>query len=387
VGENGVKHRIFAALSRVTSGGRYVAEIDGLRFAAVAPVVLYHLAGWVGTRWADATRLPPGATPAGPFEVGHYGVELFFAISGFVLATPFAQHWLRGGPKVGLRRYFLRRLTRLEPPYIINLLIYFVGWVAIGKATVTGLLPSLLASLGYQHNAIFDTPSRVNGVAWSLEVEIQFYALVPLLTAVFRIRHRSIRRTLILLSIPLLVALQQRVFPYSDKHGLHLLQYLHYFMVGFFLADLFVDDWAGAPTRRFAFDVAGLLAWFALPWVLPSDVLRPYLFPGLMVVAYVAAFRGPLLGWLFTRPLLTTIGGMCYTIYLYHFFIIALVGRIVPAPPPGWGFGAKFGLAAAANLPPVLVVCALLFVLIERPCMIPTWPSRAVAWLRRPRRP
>ena len=66
------------------------------------------------------------------------GVELFFAISGFILGIPFASHYLRGVPRVNLRRYFIRRLTRLEPPYIINLMV-LAGILVIVTRTITSI--------------------------------------------------------------------------------------------------------------------------------------------------------------------------------------------------------------------------------------------------------
>ena len=58
--------------------------------------------------------------------VGFRGVELFFVISGFILGLPFAAHYLKGAAPVSLRKYYLRRLTRLEPPYIVALLVLFI---------------------------------------------------------------------------------------------------------------------------------------------------------------------------------------------------------------------------------------------------------------------
>ncbi len=50
------------------------------------------------------------------------GVKVFFAISGFVLALPFLKYYLGiSDKKVQLKSYFIRRLTRLEPPFIITL--------------------------------------------------------------------------------------------------------------------------------------------------------------------------------------------------------------------------------------------------------------------------
>ena len=57
---------------------------------------------------------------------GRHGVELFFVISGFVLAAPFAKSAIGGGKQVSVKKYFVRRLTRLEIPYLLSLLILFL---------------------------------------------------------------------------------------------------------------------------------------------------------------------------------------------------------------------------------------------------------------------
>jgi len=57
------------------------------------------------------------------FSAGHNGVPLFFAISGFILSLPFARQGLGGGSPVSLRQYYIRRVTRIEPPYVIQLFI------------------------------------------------------------------------------------------------------------------------------------------------------------------------------------------------------------------------------------------------------------------------
>ena len=53
----------------------------------------------------------------------HIGVTIFFVISGFILGRLFASHYLLGHKKPALRSCYLRRLTRLEPPYLINIAV------------------------------------------------------------------------------------------------------------------------------------------------------------------------------------------------------------------------------------------------------------------------
>lgn len=104
-------------LRRITTSGKYIPEIDGLRFVAILSVVLFHVPG----------QIPLGGPHTGLFwyviSNGKRGVELFFVISGFILAFPFASNILRGSKSVSLGSYFLRRVTRLEPPYIIAILV------------------------------------------------------------------------------------------------------------------------------------------------------------------------------------------------------------------------------------------------------------------------
>ena len=49
---------------------------------------------------------------------------------------PFAAHYIKGARSVNLRKYYLRRLTRLEPPYIVALFLLFI--LAVGVAGTAG---------------------------------------------------------------------------------------------------------------------------------------------------------------------------------------------------------------------------------------------------------
>src|SRR5258708_32661948 len=155
--------------------------MDRLRFVAISMVVLFHLNGdWMAkpTFYEPRPSAPDWLCRAA--LVGSHGVELFFVISGFILALPFAAHLLAGEPGVSLRKYYLRRLTRLEPPYFVTvfLLLALGGWVHHGARSA--ILPHLAASLGYLHNLIYGGHGTVIGGALSFGIEVQVYLLVPL---------------------------------------------------------------------------------------------------------------------------------------------------------------------------------------------------------------
>ena len=73
------------------------------------------------------------------------------------------------------------------------LVFYFVFQPASERGT---LLPHFFASLFYAHGLVYGSWSEINAVTWSLEIEVQFYILAPLLCRVFSIRPTWPRATL-----------------------------------------------------------------------------------------------------------------------------------------------------------------------------------------------
>ncbi|HMF10558.1 MAG TPA: acyltransferase, partial [Thermoanaerobaculia bacterium] len=313
---------------------------------------------------------------------GFHGVELFFVISGFILALPFASAHLRSGPPVPLGKYFLRRLTRLEPPYILCMVFLFVMLVSAGRGA-RALWPHLLASLTYVHNLVYAKESLINNVAWSLEVEIQFYLLVPLLALVFAVRSR-LRRRMIIVGVGLLSLGAHILYVREDPRlSLTILNYLYFFLIGFLLADIYLVEWNRTRAGRLRWDLVSLVGWpvlFAI-WNTPAlatwarGVVPEVFFPVCTFVLYCAVFRGVITNRLFTNPWITVIGGMCYTIYLLHNYAIGWLVRFTKDLAPA-SYDVNLLIQGALVLPLLLIGCAVYFVLIEQPCMRPDWPIR-----------
>lgn len=376
---NSLWSRVSSRLSRETSSGAFIAEIDGLRFVAIALVVLYHATFWVAPQ---APRIYRALA-----SHGNFGVQLFFVISGFVLALPFARHHLgldgEKPKRVSLRRYFVRRLTRLEPPYLINLFFWFWIKVLVLKKSLVVLLPHLAASVFYSHNWIYRAPSEVNFFAWSLEVEVQFYLLAPALAAIFLVRARAIRRA-ILASIILALSAQrlavvgvQQAFQYLTFPG-----QAEWFLVGLLLVDIYLVDWRQKPKMSPSWNFVGVASWIGIFVALafrdsPSRV-APSLslaLPWLVLLSYVAVFRAPLLNRAVRVPAIYTLGGMCYSIYLYHGYVVVVVMKLLQRffSPTNYGVDTVIGLIAVGGS--VSVVSSIAFVLFEKPFMRPDWPS------------
>lgn len=382
--------RFLRHFSRVTSSGRFIPEIDGFRFIAIASVFLFHLSGQMAVKSriftaADASR----DWLAGFTGHGDHGVPLFFVISGFILGLPFAVQHLMGGRPVNVREFYLRRLTRLEPPYVLALVLLAGALLLIKVDTFRHLLPHLFASVFYLHNLTFGQMSTVDPVAWSLEVEIQFYLLAPLLALLFTVRDVQARRGL-LVGLSVLATLAQYLFFFEDGSGLvlsprllmSLAYFIQYFLVGFLLADIYVTDWRQKPERHWRWDIAAAAAAGLLLFSSKFLDVSHFVLPWLTLALYVSVFRGVLANAVMTNRWLTTIGGMCYSIYLLHFPVISLVYRHTQWLTITHMFWLNLLLQSVVVGTAVLMASALFFIGIEKPCMRKDWPAHLRAWLR-----
>ncbi len=378
--------RLISLLSpfrRITSSGAFIAEIDGFRFVAILAVFFYHLSEDIAHHSSAAQlQVMSSNWVAHLAAVLNIGVPLFFVVSGCVLGMPFAEMYLKESKRVALKKYFLRRLTRLEPPYILALLLLLALKLASGKGGLAQYLPHLFASIFYVHNAFYATFSTINVVAWSLEVEVQFYILAPLLALVFMIQRPKARRIAIGLLI-LVATLLSQIASQNARASLSLLGYAQYFFAGFLLADLQVMS-NGRYRTSWVWDTISIAGWALLLVLLTAApaIAVLWIAPWLILVLYQAAFRGLMIRQFFVHPLVTTIGGMCYTIYLLHNYLIYGIGLVSERLFNASAYDVRLLIQFALMAPLVVFVSGLYFRFVERPCMRPDWPARAWKGIR-----
>jgi peptidoglycan/LPS O-acetylase OafA/YrhL len=373
--------------ARVTTPGRvFLPHIDGLRFIAIMAVLAFHAMGFCAFHFGVLLNDPQiHQNPVVRlFAAGHLGVNLFFVISGFILAVPFAQHALQQKPPVGLRAYFTRRLTRLEPPYIINLAFSFLlcafvfrhlpshKYIYENPDWLGYVAPHLVASLFYSNGFIFGAHPYPNIVLWSLEVEVQFYLLMPLFARLFFLRPAWLRRGIFLAVIALVSSLTCQPAHYWVWASL--IGNLPYFFVGLLICDFYLTDWSPQTGRHFGADLLFLFSGAAIP-LLNGTAWLGLLLPWLLLLFVGASFRGTLCRRLLSRPWVATIGGMCYTIYLYHYFLLSLLIRVT-GPVRTHIFWLDLLLQMVLLSLLIVPICALLFLGLERPFMQRDWPAR-----------
>jgi len=373
---------ILDKIRRITRDGRWIPEIDGLRFIAIISVLLFHLSGELEVRSGRVIPIEPRYH--GLFHLignGDRGVRLFFVISGMILAMPFARHILARGNKVSLRKYYMRRVTRLEPPYILSVILFVVLIATYSRGHLGhGYGWHALASLFYLHNLTFGDMSPVNPVTWSLEVEIQFYLLAPLVMQMFRIPGRFLRRFAMAAAI-LTLGLVQAPWESHPRFTMSVFFYLQYFLAGLLLADVFVLD-LSAMRSTWLWDLAGL-AGLALMYGFGHDQYAAHvLLPFVLAIVCLAAMRSLALRRFVANPWIAVIGGACYSIYLLHFALIAAsfkaTRRLIVTR---FDFLQNFAIQCIVTGVPVLILCLVFYRFIERPCMDPDWPSKLWHWL------
>ncbi|WP_375396970.1 acyltransferase family protein [uncultured Sphingomonas sp.] len=173
--------------------GKPIAAIDLVRFACAAMVMAYHyltvfpLASASALR-AAGSRVALPTDLAGSTWFGWVGVDLFFVVSGLVIA----RSAVGASPRVFLRR----RVLRLAP----------AAWICASIAAVlllvaSNVAPSTVAWRWLQAMLFWPTAQPLDGAYWTLSVEIAFYLLVA-----WRLRTGSDARAIERLGIALAMA-------------------------------------------------------------------------------------------------------------------------------------------------------------------------------------
>jgi peptidoglycan/LPS O-acetylase OafA/YrhL len=155
-----------------------IVGLDIIRFAAATIVMCHHLctSTWAD-KWGVTAKIVDGKAAFPELFAGTWfgwlGVEVFFVISGLVIAY--------SAEGVTAAAFFRSRVLRLYPAAWVCATITTITTVALGLETHRHVLREWAASI-----TLFPLPPWIDPVYWTLGVEISFYALVFLLLAVRR---------------------------------------------------------------------------------------------------------------------------------------------------------------------------------------------------------
>ena len=372
---------------RITSSDNFIPEIDGLRFFAILPVMMLHVYKHFQRLYPDRLDQITNHPFDSILDYGGLGVEVFFVISGCILGMPFASHALLGTRKVNIKKYFIRRLTRLEPPFIICILGIFLAQLFVLKSSADGFTaPHLFATLTYSHWFVYGTWSPIDPVTWSLEAEVQFYIFAPILASLFLIKKKHIRRLIMIGIIIVWTTIRACTYPVFEAYHLDTsaLYYIALFLLGFLFADLFLMDLRN-KTKNYYWDIVCMLSMcgiYVFAWQY-AHPLKHLLFLTSIFMFFLSVFRSIFWNRFFTSKLISTIGGMCYSLYLLHYplivFLLPYTSKIQVSDDLRWNLLVQMIIL----IPLVIVLISLFFITIERPCMHKDWPKQLYIKIKR----
>lgn len=354
------------SLRRVTSSHAYLPFIDGLRFYTLLSVVIIHFVDFYEqhTHPIRKEALYKDLHLDQAFGFSDNSILVFFAISGFILGMPFAKSLMLKEPYPSLKEFYIRRITRLEPPYLLILTgLFLLNVFIIHRDTLANTFPHFLASFFYMHNIVYEYHPTLNFVFWTLEIEVQFYLLAPFFAYVFKIE--KIKRRLILTGAILFFGMLNHWY---RPPFLSLYNYFHYFLAGFLALDLFLNN---TLKKHYVFD----LVCFALAFLMYTGLFK-YGLPITFMILFLIYFSALSIIWkrVLTWQWVTIIGGMCYSIYMLHqplmaVFLNRFFGNGILREKLWFDFWVKLVLVLLI----VLAASVTYFVLVERPCMKRDW--------------
>lgn len=349
-----------------------IQEIDGLRCIAIVAVVISHLNLQI-IRLSNLSEDFVYSNSVALFiELCGNGVSIFFCISAFILSIPFIKYHLYDGGKVDLKKYYWRRIKRLEIPYLLVLVILLLFRILIQGEFWKTEMPHFFSSVFYSHNVIYGRRSTINPVAWTLEIEIQFYILLPIIIQLFRIKQSIIRRLVIIC----LVIASGIIYASNDTFFINahlqysIIPYLSIFLLGILMADVYLSNQQILSTKNFLFDIGGILAFLLITYnagaiELPIQLLE---YTG-YILLFIGVFKGKILNQLFTQKWVMAIGCMCYSIYLLHYALLYFITEKMTLHFLANSYYKNLLIQGVIVLPIVLIGCSFFYLVVEKPLM------------------
>ena len=348
-------------MTRSAKANQYIAPIDGLRAIAVVAVLLYHL----------GVKQIPG---------GFLGVDLFFAISGYVI-TRLILDSIETANALDLRQFYFARVRRLIPALLF---VIFVTVIAVALFAPDAIhrvisdLPYVLTGsnnwhLVALHQDYFQSSGRPPLLqhTWSLSVETQFYLVWPVALYLIWRRFGKANIARIALAIAFSSALALFIFSLqADSTSVGRISHIYFgtdtHSLGLFLGSALAVSWvprnltANITQRAQDFiDGIGLFGFLGLlfgflfisesnptAYKLAFPLAALFSCASITSLVHPASRFAPLLSW---RPLLW-IGQRSYGIYLWHWIVFQMTR-------PNADLAA--GSALALDIARILLVLAL----------------------------
>ena len=159
--------------------------LDGVRAIAILSVVWFHF-------WQQSWLMPI----IGDFNIdwiprnGALLVDMMILLSGFCLFLPYARSMVYGEPTPSASTFYIKRVARIFPSYYFSIFIILLLFALPMKeySNASFMWKDIFTHIFFVNNYFPDTlvGTKLNGVLWTVAVEMQFYLLFPLLARCFQ---------------------------------------------------------------------------------------------------------------------------------------------------------------------------------------------------------
>ena len=342
---------------------RHIDFLDPIRGIAILLVFAYHSLDAAYGRdqlpwghWFREFNAPPSFLLLFPATIGWAGVAIFFVVSGFCIHLSFSRspQW---------SQFLRRRFFRIYPPYLITLL-FFAFVFPTSRLNFISLwgAKKLLGHLFLFHNfnqSIFGIPSSFNPSYWSIAIEVQLYALYPVLIAL--VKRFGWRRSLIgIAAIEVTLRLTMGVLFAVGGKGLpsylSASPFVYWFSwsIGAYVAERHIRGTVFSISKYslYAIGAAAVAATFFKP-LYPMSFLLFALFTAGVVASFLhnPEQQFPMPAGLRTH--LQEVGIWSYSLYLWHQPFVAYVPRLI----------SKIAPRAHVHAPIVFLACIALWMI------------------------
>ncbi len=232
----------------------HVDVLDGIRAIAVLIVVWFHI-------WQQSWLMPVIETPSLSFinvpkidldwlpRSGYIMVTMMIFLSGFCLYLPYARHSITKAPLPETSLFYRKRVARILPSYLFCIIVVLIFNICTGAYAAPEfgmsdskgfIIKDVLTHLTFTFNLFPDVSiyTLLNGVLWTVALEVQFYILFPLIQSFFRKKPVHTYAIMNLISFVFIVYAQN----HNTSFLLHQLPaYLSVYANGFVGAHIFVS--------------------------------------------------------------------------------------------------------------------------------------------------
>ncbi|MFA5432940.1 MAG: acyltransferase [Candidatus Paceibacterota bacterium] len=292
----------------------FIPQLNSLRFFAAIAVVIFHFGKWsypfnngILNDYASAMNL---------------AVSFFFVLSGFIMITVY-EH-LKIFSWKNTIKFYLKRIIRIVPLYIIALLLVSLGYLFSSNIELS--IINFVESLFFLQAWIPTDALILNFTGWSLSVEMFFYLLFPFIVPFFLSKKNVFKATVIfwiinsLLFIFLYLWLGQSNVAVNNFIKYFPLLHLNQFLIGMLAGKIYLK---GIKGGNLIFLLALLFLIIYLPYISNNSLItinhNGILAPVFALVIIGAASSTSIIKKLLSLPLFVKGGDASYGIYILQF--------------------------------------------------------------------